>query len=76
MSHCEENCLDQFILPPDTCDVRQKNKQINQHLHSNYEEKNSDMYAHLNRNCFMDILVEIWNQWETPDRILKAERCV
>jgi len=34
MLHCEENLLDQFILPPDTSGVTQIHDQINQHLHS------------------------------------------
>ena len=79
MSHCEESLLEQFILPPDTSGVTQKHDQINQQLHSRYEEKKSEIYseyADLNRECFMNILSEIWGEWATPERIMKAGKRV
>jgi len=45
MSHCDENSLDQFKLPPDTSGVTQMHAQINQYLHSCYENKKSEMYS-------------------------------
>ena len=75
MTHCDENSLDQFILPPDTSGATQMHDQINQCLHSCYENKKSEMYseyADLNTECFMNILAEIWDQWARPERICKA----
>ena len=79
MSHCDENSLDQFKLPPDTSGVTQMHAQINQYLHSCYENKKSEMYseyADLNKECFMNILAEIWDQWARPERICKAGKHV
>ena len=79
MDHCIKSYLDQHLIPPDTSGVTQKHDQINQQLHSSYEKKKTEMfseYADLNRECFMNIVAEIWNQWATPERITKAGKRV
>ena len=45
MDHCDDNRLDQFILPPDTSGVTQKHDQLNHELHSRYESQKSEMYT-------------------------------
>jgi len=79
MSFCQEKGLRQFILPPDTSGVTQKHDQINDRLHIKYEEskaKDFSCYAHLNREDFMTLLSEIWNQWALPVAIQKAGKKV
>ena len=79
MEHCEVNFLDQFILPPDTSGVTQKHDQINQLLHAKYESKKSEMYSEysdLNKECFMNIMAELWNEWARPESIQKAAKRV
>ena len=79
MEHCDNNSLEQHILPPDTSGVTQKHDQINQQLHSKYSSKKKEMYtsySDLNKECFMNILAEIWNEWATPERIEKAGKRV
>ena len=43
MEHCDNNSLEQHILPPDTSGVTQKHDQINQQLHSKYSSKKKEM---------------------------------
>ena len=76
MEHCETNLLDQFILPPDISGVTQKYDQINQLLHATYEKKKSKMYSDINKECFMNIISEVWNEWANPERSCKAEKRV
>lgn len=69
----------QFILPPDTSGVTQKHDQLNDRLHSRYEETKSSMfscYHSLNREDFMNILGEIWEEWAQPYNIIKAGKRV
>ena len=78
MDHCDENVLDQCILPSDTSGVTQKHDQINQLLHSAYERTKSEMYSEysdINKECFMNILAELLN-WAKPERIMKAVKRV
>ena len=79
MDHCDASNLDQFILPPDTTGVTQKHDQINQILHSAYESKKSELYSEysdINKECFMNILADMWNEWATPERIQVAAKRV
>ena len=79
MDHCSENHLDQFILPPDTSGVTQMHDQINQLLYAEYEKKKTEMYSEysdINKECFMNILADIWSDWTKPERIVKAAKRV
>ena len=79
MSFCTETNLDQLILPPDTSGVTQKHDQLNQRLHSCYESKKDELfsgYSNINREGFMNILAEIWNEWATPEALVKAGKRV
>ena len=79
MDYCESNNLEQYILPPDTSGITQKHDQINQQLHNKYEELKAEMYtgySDINKECFMNILAEMWNNWALPERIQKAAKRV
>ena len=79
MSFCEKSELRQFILPPDTSGVTQKHDQLNRQLHTKYEETKKDnfsCYSSLNREDFMNILAEIWNEWAKPESIQSAGKKV
>ena len=59
--------------------MTQVHDQINQYLHSCNENKKSEMYseyADLNKECFMNILAEIWDQLARPEGICKAAKRV
>lgn len=79
MDHCENNFLEQFILPQDTSGVTQKHDQINQLLHSEYERTKAEMYSEysdINKECFMNILAKMWHDWAKPERIQNAAKRV
>ena len=79
MSLCQKKNMRQFILPPDTSGVTQKHDQLNDRLHKKYEEAKAtkySCYASLNREDFMTLLSEIWNQWALPEAIQKAGKKV
>lgn len=79
MSLCQDKDLRQFILPPDTSGVTQKHDQLNDRLHKKYEEAKANKfscYAALNREDFMTLLSEIWNEWALPEAIEKAGKKV
>ena len=59
--------------------MTQKHDQLNSRLHKSYEETKSktfSCYASLNREDFMNLLSEIWNEWATPESIQKAGKKV
>ena len=79
MSFCQEKELRQLILPPDTSGVTQKHDQLNGMLHKKYEEAKANKftcYASLNREDFMNLLSEIWNDWAKPEAIQKTGKKV
>ena len=76
---CRDSVLEQFILWPDTSGATQKHDQINAQLHAKYETAKSTMfspYSDINRECFMNILAEVINEWGTPEQLVKAGKKV
>ena len=79
LNFCEESRMDQFILWPDTSGATQKHDQINGQLHAKYEKAKSSMftaYSDINRECFMNILAEIIQEWASPEQLVKAGKRV
>ena len=79
MRFCEDASMDQFQLPPDTSGITQLHNQVNNKLHKQYEEKKDEIYSgycDINKEGFMAILGEIWEEWVTPDQLIKAGKRV
>jgi hypothetical protein len=79
MTTCDDNEMEQFLLPPDTSGSTQLHDQVNQYLHAKYEEKKGELYsefADINREGFMTILSNIWTEWVTPEQLVKAAKRV
>ena len=75
MQFCEDANMDQFLLPPDTSGITQLHNQVNNKLQKQYEEKKDKIYSEccdINKEGFMTILGEIWEEWVTPDQLIKA----
>ena len=74
-----ENEMYLFILYPDTSGGTQTHDQCNGRLHALYDEKKEQLYstiAVLNREAFMTILSECWEEFLTRDRLLAASKRV
>ena len=75
MQFCEDANMDQSLLPPDTSGITQLHNQVNNKLQKQYEEKKDKIYSgccNINKEGFMTILGEIWEEWVTPDQLKKA----
>ena len=71
--------MDQFLLPPDTSGITQIHDQLNSKLHKQYEEKKDKIFGgccDINKEGFMTILGEIWEEWATSDQLIKAGKRV
>ena len=79
MNVCEEKSMEQYLLPPDTTGVTQLHGQVNNRLHTRYEEKKDNVFSEIcdiSKEGFMTILGEIWEEWVTPDQLIKAGKRV
>ena len=79
MWFCEDASTDQFLLPPDTSGITQLHDQVNNKLHKQYEERKDKIYCgccDINKEGFMTILGEIWEEWVTPHQLIKAGKGV
>ena len=79
MNHCDKTDMNQFIIPSSTSGCTQKHDQVNDRLHKKYEERKDELftcYSSLNRESFMNILADIWEEWATPELLIKAAKRV
>ena len=63
---------------PDTIGVTQLLDQIFAMLHAAYSSARDDMFfdKQMNRESFMNVLAESWNEWASPERIGNTARKV
>ena len=71
-----ESNIHLYISPPDTTGVTQLLDQSpNQKLHQEYNKKRDELFSPfqtINREGFMQILGEIWDQWAPEETIINA----
>ena len=68
-----------FILHADTSGGTQMHDQCNARLHSLYDEHKDKLYnrlANINREAFMNILAECWQEFVTPEIMINAAKRV
>ena len=79
MNHCHKTGMGQFIIPLRTSSCIQEHDRVNDCLHRKYEEKKDEIYScysSLNCEIFLNILVEIQEEWATPEMLVKVGKRV
>ena len=74
---CRKSEINQFLGPPNTTSSTQVLDQLFALLHAAYNDQRDLLFDEgVNRERFMLILADIWNEWATPERIQNAaKRC-
>lgn len=77
LRYCKHNDINLFLSSPETTGITQLLDQINQNLHSHYRKENLFLPTQtINKERFMEILGDRWNEWATPNTILNAAKKV